>query len=131
MASSSSEPTPESLIALAGILVTEQSLEATLSEVAALACAAVPGSHMAGVTLLGPEGPTTVAATDETARRVDAIQYQVGAGPCLNTCIDRASIGWIQPAPINGGPNSARSSSSRGAIGSVLAVGRGRRGCLR
>jgi GAF domain-containing protein len=81
---SSPEPTPESLIALVGILVTEQSLEATLLEVLTLACAAVAGSHMGGVTLLGREGPTTAVATEEKARLVDAIQYQVGAGPCLD-----------------------------------------------
>jgi GAF domain-containing protein len=80
---SSSEP-PESLIALAGILVAEQSLEATLLEVLTLACAAVPGGDMGGVTLLGREGPTTAVATEEKARMVDAIQYQVGAGPCLD-----------------------------------------------
>jgi GAF domain-containing protein len=72
------------LIALAGILVTEQSLESTLLEVLTLACAAVGGSHTGGVTLLGPGGPTTAVATDENARRVDAIQYQIGTGPCLD-----------------------------------------------
>jgi GAF domain-containing protein len=75
---------PESLVALAGILVAEQSLEATLLEVLTLACAAVAGGDMGGVTLLGPEGPITAVATGEAARRVDAIQYRVGAGPCLD-----------------------------------------------
>lgn len=80
---SSPEP-PEGLIALAGVLVAEQSLEATLTQVIDLACAAMSGGDMGGVTLLEGEGPTTAAATDEEARRVDAIQYQVGAGPCLD-----------------------------------------------
>src|ERR1700744_4757018 len=75
---------PESLVALAGILVAEQSLDATLLEVLTLACAAVAGADMGGVTLLGPEGPITAVATGEAARRADAIQYRVGAGPCLD-----------------------------------------------
>lgn len=75
---------PENLLALAGILVAEQSLEATLSQVLTLACQSMPGGDMGGVTLLEREGPVTAAATDEAARRVDAFQYQGHGGPCLD-----------------------------------------------
>ncbi len=72
------------LIALAEILVAEHDLEATLSQVLHLACGSLSGGDMGGVTLLEREGPTTAVATDETARRVDAIQYRPGSsGPCL------------------------------------------------
>lgn len=74
----------ESLIALAGILVAEQSLEKTLSQVLDLACAALCGDD-GGVTLLDREGPRTAVATSETARRVDGFQYEAdGGGPCLD-----------------------------------------------
>jgi GAF domain-containing protein len=74
----------ESLIALAGILVAEQSLEKTLSQVLDLACAALCGDDGA-VTLLDREGPRTAVATSETARRVDGFQYEAdGGGPCLD-----------------------------------------------
>jgi GAF domain-containing protein len=49
-----------------------------------LACGALEGGDMGGVTLLQPEGPTTAAASDDVAFRVDAIQYEVGSGPCLD-----------------------------------------------
>jgi len=75
----------ESLIALAGILVAEQSLEKTLGQVLDLACAALPCGDDAGVTLLDREGPRTAVATSEAALRVDGFQYDNdGGGPCLD-----------------------------------------------
>ena len=120
MASPSSEPA-ESLIALAGIFVAEQSLEATLFEVLNLACAAVAGGDMGGVTLLGAEGPTTAVATGETARRVDAIQYQVGAGPCLDA-YRRQQINRIDStAADDRWPDFSRGASEAG-IQSILSL---------
>ena len=78
------EDSASSLLALAGILVAEQNLEATLAQVLGLACAAMPGGDMGGVTLLEREGPSTAVATDQAARRVDEVQYRPGVGgPCL------------------------------------------------
>ncbi|MGH9067403.1 MAG: ANTAR domain-containing protein [Acidimicrobiales bacterium] len=80
-----SQPTPEALIALAGILVAEQSLEATLTQVLTLACGSLAGGDLGGITLLEREGPNTAVATDELARRVDAGQYNLASGgPCLD-----------------------------------------------
>lgn len=81
---SESTPRPEALLALAGILVAEQSLEATLAQVVELACETIEGGDIAGITLLDKEGPVTAAASNEEARRVDALQYAVGSGPCLD-----------------------------------------------
>ena len=75
----------ESLIALAGILVAEQSLDKTLRQVLDLACAALPGGDAGGVTLLEREGPRTAAATSDQALRVDGFQYDSDeGGPCLD-----------------------------------------------
>ncbi len=69
---------------MAGILVTEQSLDSTLRQVLELACAALPGGHEGGITLLGAEGPDTAVATSDVALRVDRTQYEAQAGgPCL------------------------------------------------
>src|SRR6266571_3508952 len=74
----------ESLIALAGILVAEQSLEKTLGQVLDLACSALSGGDDGGVTLLDREGPRTAVATSAVALRVDGFQYDnEGGGPCL------------------------------------------------
>lgn len=75
----------ESLIAMAGILVTEQSMESTLRQVLELACAALPGGDEGGITLLTAGGPGTALATSAGALRVDRTQYDTASGgPCLD-----------------------------------------------
>jgi transcriptional regulator with GAF, ATPase, and Fis domain len=75
----------ESLIAMAGILVTEQSMEATLREVLKLACAALAGGDEGGITLLAAGGPDTAVATSDVALRLDRTQYAAETGgPCLD-----------------------------------------------
>jgi len=75
----------ESLIALAGILVAEQSLEKTLGQVLDLACAALSCGDDGGVTLLDRAGPRTAVATSNVAFRVDSFQYTSDdRGPCVD-----------------------------------------------
>jgi GAF domain-containing protein len=75
----------QSLIAMAGILVTEQSMESTLRQVLELACAALPGGDEGGITLLTAEGPDTAVATSAAALRIDRTQYHAETGgPCLD-----------------------------------------------
>ena len=86
MTGNGSEPRPpdESLVAMAAILVTDQSLEKTLNQILELACAALPGGDEGGITLLNVEGPHTAAATSEVALRVDSSQYSAETGgPCV------------------------------------------------
>lgn len=74
----------ESLIALAGILVAEQSLDKTLRQVLELACTALSCGDEGGITLLEREGPRTAVASSEAAFRVDSFQYEAeDGGPCL------------------------------------------------
>ncbi len=50
---------------------------------------AIPRAVAAGLTLIrGADQPKTLAATDELAERVDAIQYDTGEGPCLEAIQD-------------------------------------------
>lgn len=77
-------PSEESLIALARILVAEQSLDKTLRQVLDLACAALGNGDEGGITLLEREGPRTAVATSDAAIRVDNSQYVSDeGGPCL------------------------------------------------
>jgi GAF domain-containing protein len=79
------EHSDEALIALASILVAEQSLDQTLRQVLELACAALPGGDEGGITLLEAEGPRTPVATSVAALRVDTSQYDAASGgPCLD-----------------------------------------------
>jgi GAF domain-containing protein len=73
----------ESLSALACVVPGEDSFELTLQQVVDLAPEGIGGCAMAGITLLDRTGPSTAAASSDVAARVDALQYGVNSGPCL------------------------------------------------
>ena len=72
-----------SLDDLSGLLTSTNSLEVTLVRIAELAVKAIPGAQAAGLTLLEPDRPQTVVATDPFVQEVDDVQYGLGEGPCL------------------------------------------------
>jgi hypothetical protein len=50
----------------------------------------VPGAEQAGITR-GRHGRfETIASTDEVVKRVDAIQYELGSGPCVDAIVEAA-----------------------------------------
>ena len=69
---------------LTTFVVGRQTLAETLDHVAALACEAVPGASVAGLTLLKHGRPTTSVFTDRTSPEIDQVQYDADAGPCLD-----------------------------------------------
>ena len=70
-------------------LVLERVVDSTMEQIVQLACEAIDGCSMAGITLLDTGGPHTLAATSEAARRVDHYQYEVSSGPCLDAYRNR------------------------------------------
>jgi signal transduction histidine kinase len=54
-----------------------------LAQIVELAAEALPGAEQVSLTVPTPQGLATAAATGPLARQVDAIQYQVGEGPCV------------------------------------------------
>jgi GAF domain-containing protein len=79
----------ESLAGLSGLLTSSQPLELTLTQVAGLAVAAIPGADGAGVTLLEDGRADTVVASAPFVRDVDDIQYRLGEGPCITAVRER------------------------------------------
>lgn len=67
----------------------ERVVGSTMEQIVKLACQAIDGCTMAGITLLDAAGPHTLAATGDDARRVDAYQYEIGSGPCLDAYRNR------------------------------------------
>jgi GAF domain-containing protein len=53
-----------------------------LAEIAELAASLVPGSHC-GIILENGQHVATVATSDESAQRMEDLQYLIGQGPCL------------------------------------------------
>ncbi len=112
----------ESLIALAEILVTEQSLEKTLCQVLKLACEALAGGDEGGITLLEAAGPDTAIATSDVARRVDRSQYDAETGgPCLDAYRRQEIFRIDSTASDPRWPDFGRAAVAEG-LGSALSV---------
>lgn len=78
---------------MAGLLLSEHTVDAALNLLTSLAKETVPGTVGAGITLLDPQGRrTTAAATDERVRAADDLQYELGHGPCLTAWELRTSV---------------------------------------
>ncbi len=81
---------------LAGILVSDEDVDSTLSRITHLAVACIEGADFCGVSLVveGMKGKEikTVGATSEIAAEVDLVQYEVGEGPCLSSIADQATF---------------------------------------
>lgn len=81
------EISPEILQALqkvSGLLGAENPLDETLSTVAQLCVATIPGCDSAGVTLRVEGQDMTAAASDSYTLEIDQIQYDSNEGPCLS-----------------------------------------------
>ena len=70
---------------LTGMLLSSETLEATLGHVAEIAVRAIPACDGAGVSLFEGDKLRTAAASSPFVQRVDAMQYSSGEGPCLDT----------------------------------------------
>jgi GAF domain-containing protein len=81
-AMATSEPMEE-LTALAGVVLTQDDLPATLAEVCRIAVGSVPGAEGASVTTF-PEGRPSAIASDDWAKGFDELQYEEQEGPCLD-----------------------------------------------
>jgi GAF domain-containing protein len=81
---------------LAGILISEEDVDSTLSRITRLAVASIDGADFCGVSLVmkGAKGKEikTVGATDQIAAEMDRIQYEVGEGPCLSSIANQATF---------------------------------------
>jgi GAF domain-containing protein len=66
------------------LLLTEETVAHALSLITEAATVAVPGVRGAGLTLVGSSGERqTAAASDEVVAAADALQYELGEGPCV------------------------------------------------
>lgn len=78
---------------ISGLLLGEADEELTFESVVKRAVEVVPGCDLASITLLKRRGRAeTVAVTDDEVERLDAIQYALGEGPCLDAAFERGSV---------------------------------------
>ncbi|WP_324650685.1 GAF and ANTAR domain-containing protein [Georgenia sp. H159] len=78
---------------MTGLLPTPQTVRTALELVTSLAAEVLPETAGAGVSLLDAEGRrTTAAATDTVVERADALQYELGEGPCLTAWEQHSTV---------------------------------------
>ncbi len=82
----------EALASVARALLAEETLEGTLDRIAVLAVETIDGCDHAGVTLIEGKKVSTPGANSDVPVRADAIQYEVGEGPCLDAIKDHAIL---------------------------------------
>jgi hypothetical protein len=75
------------LAGLARLLEAEDHAALAVQQILRLAENEVPGAAHAGATMLGQDGASTPVYTGDLAARLDALQYDVGQGPCLDALL--------------------------------------------
>jgi len=68
---------------MSGLLLTEETVETSLSLLSSLAAEMVPGSAGAGVSIIEGGRRVSSGSTDDRVREADALQYELDEGPCL------------------------------------------------
>ncbi|RLK26170.1 GAF domain-containing protein [Micromonospora sp. M71_S20] len=112
----------EALAELGRIRLGEASLEAVMSQIAALARRGVPGAEDVSVTLLRGEAPQSLAYTSAMARELDEWQYAHGGGPCLDASVSGGVLSLPDMATENRWPAWAAEARDRG-VHSSLSMG--------
>ena len=90
-----SDPSPGDELAgafvrAAGLLLSPEAVRTALLLITSSAKETFPRTAGAGITLADPEGRrVTAAATDDVVARADALQYELGQGPCLTAWDER------------------------------------------
>jgi GAF domain-containing protein len=74
----------QGLDAMSRFYVGDATLKDTLHQVSELACTAISGADMAGITMVVEGKARTAVFTDEAAPEIDTAQYETGIGPCLD-----------------------------------------------
>lgn len=78
---------------MAGLFLSHETVDDALATITELAVETVPGTAGAGLTLFDRAGVRqTAAATSELVRRADALQYELGDGPCLTASAERTVV---------------------------------------
>jgi GAF domain-containing protein len=73
---------------IARLLLTAQNVKATLGKITEVAVELIDGCESAGIDIIDGGTIFAVAATSPVAARIDAIQVEVGEGPCLQSLRD-------------------------------------------
>jgi GAF domain-containing protein len=109
---------------LAGLVLAQGTLAATMTRIADLVSDIVPGAGEASITLVREQRPATVAFSKRSrlAHVLDERQYELGEGPCLDAAVSGRTIHIPDTSAHQLYPVFARSAHRAGA-GATLAIG--------
>jgi GAF domain-containing protein len=77
---------------MSGLLLSEETVETSLSLLSSLARETVPGATGAGVSVIDERGRRSSGSTDARVREADGLQYELDEGPCLAAAATRELI---------------------------------------
>jgi GAF domain-containing protein len=83
---------PVLLTQIGAVLLSTETVGTTVELVTALATEAIPGAAGAGVTLVDDRITRSMAASNGLVERADALQYQLGDGPCLTAWHNQVTV---------------------------------------
>lgn len=111
----------DSLLRLSRLGTGRMDLEGVLTRVARYAVQAIPGADGAGLTLLEDDRPDTIVTTADFVSEVDAIQYELGQGPCITAAREGQTV---RSGSLGGDPRWSRFGGAVARLGvhSVLSL---------
>ena len=77
---------------MSGLLLSEETVETSLSLLSSLARETVPGATGAGVSVIDEQGRRSSGSTDARVREADNLQYEMDEGPCLTAAATRELV---------------------------------------
>jgi GAF domain-containing protein len=77
---------------MSGLLLSEETVETSLSLLSSLAHETVPASCGAGISLIEGRHRVSSGSTDDRVRQADALQYELDEGPCLAAAAGREVV---------------------------------------
>ena len=106
---------------MTSVLLNRTKLDVVLPLVATLAKETVPGADSVSVTLVQDGHMVTPASSDQTAPRIDEVQYDSGQGPCVDAATTGAEVHVDNLAQEARWPDVQREAAALG-ISSVLSL---------
>jgi GAF domain-containing protein len=78
--------------AVAGVVLSGGTVDATLGQVVAAAVAAIDGCDRAGVLIVDGRTVRTITHSDAAVLDIDRLQQQAGQGPCMDALMNRVVV---------------------------------------
>src|SRR3954447_26594604 len=119
---------------MSGLLLSEETVDTSLSLLSSLARETVPGATGAGVSVIDEGAPRAWGATDARVREADNLQYTLDEGPCLAATASRELIRIDDLRTDGRWPRWAAAAARlglRAAMSSPMVVGDGSLGALK